>query len=654
MATIQQNIDRIEQAKLDIKQAIVDKGVAVLDTDRIDTYASKIEEIKVGEEIKNQNIVSNITENKPTTVTYNEGYTGLGEVEIRPTVVYDVSATYNCPWGPEEFIKRYKNGDWKYGEGSGWASGYIYKPELGVIFCAGDPGYSDVFWQRGYLSGEWFPMYNINGNRWIEPTIDELGMEKMNNENIRPVRVDPEWNSYEPFDFFKGKPVENGVDIRTITYNDFYGNSKVKYASYSDGAYRYNRFLDENSNEVYFENPVDMAQSNNPLIEVVRGGYGAGLYPDGTQYYGMILPENTYQLSIGKFGPTFTPMSNNRYNNVSDFLIVTDGKGNYYDAADITYEMITYEHPLAKNIKSMNRVLVYNDLFTPFENLQYINYLEMHNSCNLPSSLRGVGVIVLNKFAPTRLFKGCKYLREVPWFDTTGCRDFTQMFYECESLTKIPDLNMDSATSLSGTFQSSGITEVPEINTSNVTNMSYVLGNTAVTEIPDWDFSNVQRVEYAFYNTKIETVDLTLPKVTDITSTFAYCSNLKTVNINIPNLKGLQMTFRSSTNIESIGSIDASNFTYISNVFGTSQLKKLTNFGGLQNLKIDWSDSGGLRRCPNLTYESLMNVINGLYDFIGNGETGGKTIQLSTSSQSKLSDADIEIATNKGWTITFA
>ena len=138
MATIQQNIERIEQAKLDIKQAIVDKGVAVLDTDRIDTYASKIEEIKVGEEINNQNRVVNITENKPTTVTHNEEYTGLGEVEIRPTVVYDVSATYDCPWKPDEFIERYKNGDWKRTEGNGWAEGYIYKPEDGVIFSGTD------------------------------------------------------------------------------------------------------------------------------------------------------------------------------------------------------------------------------------------------------------------------------------------------------------------------------------------------------------------------------------------------------------------------------------------------------------------------------------------------------------------------------------
>lgn len=222
------------------------------------------------------------------------------------------------------------------------------------------------------------------------------------------------------------------------------------------------------------------------------------------------------------------------------------------------------------------------------------------------------------------------------------------MFYDCESLTSIPDLDMDSATNLNSTFQLTGITKVPKINTRNVTNMGYVLGGcTGITEIPDWDFSKVETMQYAFYNTSIETADINLPKATELMSTFAYCRKLKSVNFTAPELKGIQMTFNGSTNLESIGPIDASNFTYLVNMFN-SNMTKLVNFGGMQNLKIDWNDNNGLKRCPNLTYESLMNVINGLYDFVGNGEVGGKTLLLSTASQSKLSDADIEIATNKG------
>lgn len=48
MATIQENIDRIKQAKADIKEAIIAKGVEVSDDVKIDGYADKISEIQQG------------------------------------------------------------------------------------------------------------------------------------------------------------------------------------------------------------------------------------------------------------------------------------------------------------------------------------------------------------------------------------------------------------------------------------------------------------------------------------------------------------------------------------------------------------------------------------------------------------------------------
>lgn len=48
MATITENIDRIKQAKSDIKEAIIAKGVEVADDAKIDEYAEKIGEIKQG------------------------------------------------------------------------------------------------------------------------------------------------------------------------------------------------------------------------------------------------------------------------------------------------------------------------------------------------------------------------------------------------------------------------------------------------------------------------------------------------------------------------------------------------------------------------------------------------------------------------------
>ena len=89
-------------------------------------------------------------------------------------------------------------------------------------------------------------------------------------------------------------------------------------------------------------------------------------------------------------------------------------------------------------------------------------------------------------------------------------------------------------------------------------------------------------------------------------------------------------------------------------MFSTSNMNNLTYFGGLIDVKVNWNDNYGLVRCPNLTYESCISILNNLYDFTGNGET-------PTSSQAKLKvhqnflnlvGDDLAIGTNKGWTIT--
>ena len=48
MSTIQENLDRIKNAKSAIKNAIIQKGIDVTDTEKIETYADKILQIKSG------------------------------------------------------------------------------------------------------------------------------------------------------------------------------------------------------------------------------------------------------------------------------------------------------------------------------------------------------------------------------------------------------------------------------------------------------------------------------------------------------------------------------------------------------------------------------------------------------------------------------
>ena len=150
---------------------------------------------------------------------------------------------------------------------------------------------------------------------------------------------------------------------------------------------------------------------------------------------------------------------------------------------------------------------------------------------------------------------------------------------------------------------------VPNLNTSNVTNISYLFyGCEKLITFPEIDTSKVEHM-YLFIND---------------------CTSLKSV----PALNASKMVY-------------GLNFSY-------DELPNLTEFGGLIGLKTNMNDNFAFVKTPNLTYESCINILNGLYDFTGNGEK-------PASLQGKLKvhrnflttvGSEISIGTNKGWTIS--
>ena len=83
----------------------------------------------------------------------------------------------------------------------------------------------------------------------------------------------------------------------------------------------------------------------------------------------------------------------------------------------------------------------------------------------------------------------------------------------------------------------------------------------------------------------------------------------------------------------------------------------LTDFGGWKNLGMQETVetlSGivtSVRDINNLSYRSLMNIINNLYDRTSAGYSV-LAISFGNNNLSKLSDEEIAIATNKGWTLS--
>ena len=167
------------------------------------------------------------------------------------------------------------------------------------------------------------------------------------------------------------------------------------------------------------------------------------------------------------------------------------------------------------------------------------------------------------------------------------------------------------------------------------------------------NFSNVNSMRYAFYDCQslISIPQLDTSNVTYFSFCFTSCKSLVSIpQLDTSNAKDVSFMFNDCTSLRSIPLLDFGNVTNISAMFGYSDIKSLTDIGGFKNLKINFTS--GLNQLPNLTVQSLMNVINNLYDFRANGSTTTRTLQLGTTNLNKLTDEQKAVAVNKGWNLT--
>lgn len=246
----------------------------------------------------------------------------------------------------------------------------------------------------------------------------------------------------------------------------------------------------------------------------------------------------------------------------------------------------------------------------------------MSNIATFPSGVLTSQIITGADFLPEDLMlKSAKNLYascQLPVIDvkanTSECTDMSYMFQGCGYMGVAPEFDTSSATTMSYMFNScSKLLTIPLYNTSNVTDMSYMFQSCSnLLTIPPLDTSKVTNANFMFYS----------------------CSAL----IEIPEL-------------------DFSNVTAVGNLFGyTSSLPYMMHLGGFKNLGMYKSLTGTNQNyfigyCNNLTKESVMNVINNLYDRASAGYSV-LTLKLHANHLAMLSDEDKAIATNKGWTLS--
>ena len=164
-----------------------------------------------------------------------------------------------------------------------------------------------------------------------------------------------------------------------------------------------------------------------------------------------------------------------------------------------------------------------------------------------------------------------------------------------------------------------------------------------------------------FYEFPLEEVPelLETEKLTNTEYMFEHAEKIKTIpNINTSHVTTMSRMFRYCYELQNIPKLNAEKVTSISDLFYSCS--KLETFGGFENLgqAYDTTKSANyssytldLSYSNKLTHDSLMNVINNLYDIKSKG-CNAQSLVLGSTNISKLSAEEIAIATEKGWTVS--
>lgn len=228
--------------------------------------------------------------------------------------------------------------------------------------------------------------------------------------------------------------------------------------------------------------------------------------------------------------------------------------------------------------------------------------------------------------------------------------NMTYMFYSCTDLTNL-DLN--------------------NLDTSNVTDMSYAFYDCVSLKnlnLSNFNTSNLTNIDYMFYGcarlTKLDLSNFDTSKVTSMQYLFSGCLaliNLDLSNFDTRKVLNMRYMFNQCFNLVDLdlSSFDVMKVVNVENMFYIC--KNLTNLKSFKNLGKGYTQKTNnysnyklnLSYSILLTHESLMDVINNLYDLnltynvAGGGTLYTQALQIGNTNMAKLTVEEIAIATNK-------
>lgn len=183
------------------------------------------------------------------------------------------------------------------------------------------------------------------------------------------------------------------------------------------------------------------------------------------------------------------------------------------------------------------------------------------------------------------------------------------------------------------------------------------LSKVIVNAMPDyWNTEKISSGKLQSYIKEMPLIDTS--EITNFWDFFKDCNSLTEIpQIDTSKATSMYCMFYNCKNLKSIPLLDASNVTNISNMFFLND--SLAEFGGLKDLGKAFDPSVeekydkyqlNLAHCHKLTHDSLMNIINNLYDIASLG-VNNQNLILCPTTLALLTDEEIAIATNKGWNV---
>lgn len=254
----------------------------------------------------------------------------------------------------------------------------------------------------------------------------------------------------------------------------------------------------------------------------------------------------------------------------------------------------------------------------------------------------------------TYFFHGLRNITSVDLstFDTTGVTNMDSFFSLCQSLPSITFPNTfvtSSLTSCNNMFSDCQMLtslDLSNFNTKNVTSCSSM-------------FSNCLRLASITFGS-----NFTCEKSQNFTSMFSANRQLTSLNLSTFNMRlatGCSNMFYDCRTLETL-TLGNDYVLEKCNAMGNcfANCYALTNIvGSLQNIgqnytssttnysayKIDFSAS------TTLTHDSMMNIINGVYDLLSANKKRQQLV-FGTTNLARLSSSEIAVATNKGWNVS--